>query len=73
MGQNMTILSAATRWSALRCADRSCTQHRDCLRWIDINRQSTHHPVAGLLASEQESCSWYLDPNTTDFSDGPQW
>jgi hypothetical protein len=68
----MTISSDSTKWSALRCADRGCTQRGDCLRYIDVVRQSTAHPVAGTLRVHPDEfpCAWYLDPNT-DLSEGP--
>jgi hypothetical protein len=33
----------------LRCADRTCIDRAACLRWIDIDRESTTGPVAGSL------------------------
>ena len=73
-GDGMTISSDSTRWSALRCADPICHHRGDCLRFIDIEHQSTPHPVAGSLMPPDQSplirCQWYLDPNdpNTDFS-----
>jgi hypothetical protein len=62
----MTISSASTRWSAVRCADPICQHRGDCLRWFDITSQSTPHPVAGSLMpidhSPAEPCPWFLDP-----------
>jgi hypothetical protein len=62
----MTILPASARWSALRCADPICHYRNACLRFIDIEHQSTPHPVAGSLMpidqSPAEPCPWYLDP-----------
>lgn len=57
---------SADLMAPLRCADPICGVRADCLRWIDIQRQSTPHPVAGSLMPADQSpnvpCPWYLDP-----------
>jgi hypothetical protein len=73
MGDRM-IIRTSSQESLLRCADRGCPQRETCLRFIDIDRQSTPYSVAGSLreyAHDQSigaPCPWYLDPTAEDAS-----